>query len=124
MSGIREELHRMCMSIAEELEGYEYGSLIYTDGEGFVDKTEENEDKDDGLSAWLGYVLDIRVITDLNGKDLYGVRLCVACGGPNIYVDTEKEIVEGYWGTEHVTCGLSGSVCSSIDDLIEEYRAC
>lgn len=120
---LKNELIANCKSVAEELEGYAYGNLIYCEEEGgFIDKTDDVED--DGLGAWLSYVLDIRVTTDLSGNDLYGARVCVACGGPNIYVDTCEGCVEGYWGTEHVSVELSGSACEVINDLISEYRGC
>ena len=120
---LREELTMSCKGIAEELESYEYGQLVYIENEGgFVDKTEENEEEDDGLYGWLNNVMDIRVTTSLDGKDLYGARICVACGGPNIYVNTEDCIVEGYWGTEHVSVGISGSVCETLNDILDECR--
>lgn len=45
----------------------------------------------------LDSALDIEFAIDRRGKFL-GARLLVAFGGPNIWVDTRFDRVEGYWG--------------------------
>ena len=124
MDNTKEELNTMCKSIAEELDGYAYGELIYSESEGgFIENDDEHED--DGLYSWLSNdALDIKVLTDLDGKEIYGARICVTFGGPNIYVDTDDGLVKGYWGCAGATAELSGSICDTINDMIAEIRGC
>jgi hypothetical protein len=46
---------------------------------------------------WLEDALDIEWIVSNDKKSLLGARVLVAFGGPNIWVDTRKKIVEGFW---------------------------
>ena len=50
-----------------------------------------------------------------------GVRLLVAFGGPNIYIDTNRGIVEGCWWTDHAEAWIPSEVCATIDDVWAEY---
>lgn len=43
------------------------------------------------------------------------VRILIACGGPNIYIDSASGTVELYWWTEHASYGLSADVIVDID---------
>lgn len=54
------------------------------------------------------------------GYGLMGVRIMVACGGPNIWVDTYNREVHGYWGYDEVTAPLSIDCCDLIDALYED----
>ena len=63
----------------------------------------EPNDEDCGCSGfdYLEDVLDIEWI--LNGdKTLKGARILVAFGGPNIWINTVTEQVEGYWWSDTV----------------------
>lgn len=53
-------------------------------------------------------------------KEVRGVRLMVACGGPNVYIDTYKYTVELYWWTESATANLGFEVCDAITEMFEE----
>ena len=53
--------------------------------------------------------------------DFRGCRLVIALGGPNIYIDTRENRLEGYWGgTKFYKDFDSWEVCNEIDDIVEE----
>lgn len=69
--------------------------------------------------------LDITYYASGRGiNDYQGVRIMIACGGPNIYVDTKRGTVELYWWTESATCDLWRDACDAIDDYFSELWAC
>ena len=56
--------------------------------------------------------------------DYRGVRVMVACGGPNIYINTKRGTVELYWWTEHAEADLSKEAIEEIDAVFEELYTC
>ena len=68
-------------------------------------------------------VLDIeyRIGSD---REFLSVRLLVAYGGPNIYVDTWSQQVELYWWTDRASFPLSSEVCDQINTDFEELFNC
>lgn len=99
------------------------------------------EDEDDGtdMGLWIdtpeegvpeGYV---EVTIDDYLDENYGVRttisddgevfstsVCVAWGGPNIYIDTGSGAVEMYWWSTRCCYPIPGSVANMIDDWAQE----
>lgn len=72
------------------------------------------------------YYLDDTLTTDYiwrMGLGLVGVRLMVAFGGPNIWIDTFDEEVQGFWGGDVVKVPIPRGVCDKIDDYFEMYAA-
>lgn len=57
----------------------------------------DDESEESPIMDWLEGVLDIQWIVSSDKQTLLGARLLVAFGGPNIWVDTSRGIVEGYW---------------------------
>ena len=57
----------------------------------------DDETEDSPVMEWLDGVLDIQWIVSSDKQTLLGARLLVSFGGPNIWVDTSRGIVEGYW---------------------------
>ena len=79
----------------------------------------ENEDDEEGT-----YYFDDTYNTDFiwrMGYGLMGVRIMVACGGPNICVDTYEKAVHGYWGGDEAIAYLTNDCCERIE---EEFDAC
>jgi hypothetical protein len=80
-------------------------------------------------SAWdyfdeyynLDYVIDCNL-------EYTACRVMVACGGPNIYINTWDKCVELYWWTESGKAYLPGYVCDYIDEyfseIYESQRGC
>ena len=85
MSDTTERLTKMVKGIAE---------TIYEGG------TNDDGDEINGFN-YLEDVLDINYITQRD-KTYKGSRILVAFGGPNIWIDTLDQQVEGYWGTDKV----------------------
>ena len=73
------------------------------------------------LNKYLDKVLEITYLTD-HKKRFKGVELLVAFGGPNIYVNTRYNQVEGYWGGP--SCTLSYKDKLGLNDYFEEYWDC
>tara|TARA_R100000900_G_scaffold129212_1_gene105038 strand:- start:47 stop:382 length:336 start_codon:yes stop_codon:yes gene_type:complete len=58
----------------------------------------DNEDGPNGFD-YLENALDIQYIVSSN-KEYLGARVLVAFGGPNIWINTQKQMIEGYWWSE------------------------
>lgn len=54
------------------------------------------------------------------GYGLMGVRVMVACGGPNIWVDTFEKAVHGYWGRDEAIAYLTTDCCERIENIFGE----
>ena len=119
MSDTRTDLMHQCQYIREQLLRFTDRTLIYNPEEGTF---QPNDGTIEGGSMRDYFEdCDIRLITDLGGR-LLGTRITVAYGGPNIYVDSLKEIVEGWWGLDHIEFGLPSEICQMIDETIEGMR--
>ena len=71
--------------------------MIATQIEYGFDSVEDDDSEDSPLMDWLEGVLGFQWIVSSDKETLLGARLLVAFGGPNIWVDTNRGIVEGYW---------------------------
>lgn len=87
-----------------------------------VDDTRDLEN----VSLWdyFADALDVTCYISLGSKELQGVRIMVACGGPNIFVDTYRKTVELYWWNESAVVDLWSDVCNEIDSVFEEIYSC
>ena len=57
-------------------------------------------------------------------REYRSAEICLAWGGPNVYVDTAENAVKLFWGGERETYYISGSVSDEIDDICEEQYNC
>ena len=74
------------------------------------------------LYEYFASELDVEYYSRGRGADDYvGVRIMVACGGPNIYVDTKRGRVELHWWPETADYFLDDDVVAAIDNLYREY---
>jgi hypothetical protein len=73
----------------------------------------------DGDPPYEAY--DIKYTVDGDGTYL-GVRILLAGGGPNVYLDTYHEEIQGYWGGD--SCKLIISDYDYIDDYWQEMYGC
>lgn len=64
--------------------------------------------------------LDIEYRCDAS-KRYRSVEICIACGGPSIYLDTAEKELRLYWGLTECHYDLPYEVCEEIDSLFEEY---
>ena len=57
------------------------------------------------------------------GYGLIGVRVMIACGGPNIWVDTFERTIHGYWGCNEAIAHLTIDCCDKIEAAFEADAA-
>ena len=83
----KDELRAQCKRIADEI------------GTGNYDMEDwELEEWGEPCAAhYLSDALDMEY-TVTGNFEYRGARVCVAFGGPNIYIDTRGAVVKGYWG--------------------------
>ena len=81
--------------------------------------------KDDGeeMTAfdYLSGALDIEYIIDRKGNCIGG-RILIAFGGPNIWIDTRRGMVDGYWWGESASASYEDSI--GLEDALEELWNC
>lgn len=85
----------------------------------------DDELNDDGqeFSAfdYLQDALDIHWILN-NDRTYRGARVLVAFGGPNIWIDTNTGLVEGYWWGDYAKASFTDNI--GLDDALEELFNC
>lgn len=131
-----------CKRIAQDVEDYAEGRVyrcpecgeILTLPDDVGDKyrcpdCETVSDVDDleqlGLYDYFSDCLDIEYRVSGRARDAFrSVCIMVACGGPNIYIDTASKAVELYWWTDRASYPLSHDACDAIDDWASEYWSC
>ena len=133
-----------CQRIAEEIEAVadgncyrcpKCGEIIRWDNDQYNDEEatytcpecgEEFDESDLEPFCIYDYFDDVFDIEyRINGNREYkSVRLMVACGGPNIYIDTAERAVMLYWWTDRAQYPLSRSACDAIDAEFEELFNC
>lgn len=113
-----------CKHIADQLELISDGCL-YVDEDG---EEHDASDLDEVPEGWeqvtmYDYFADVyneRYVLDGN-MEYIAVRLMIACGGPNIWVDTETGSVELYWWGDRASYPLTSSTVAEIDALASEW---
>lgn len=108
----KKQLRDSVQNIARQLsEGF--------DQDDYKDYAEDGEE----FTAWdyIRDVLDINWVLN-NDKTYKGARLLVAFGGPNIWIDTNLGLVEGYWWGDYAKASFTDSV--GLDDVLEELYNC
>lgn len=119
------DLERQCKGIRDTLEAVYNGEMV-ADEDGCVDGVDYGLFEGDSVTMWDffshcdGDVLDIEYSVGSDGE-YRGVRLMVTFGGPNIYINTRRGEVEGYWWTDSASVWLPSEVRESIDEVWSEY---
>lgn len=111
MTNTKNENREHLENIRKELYVIQNGELI----------NEENEPV--SLYDYFEDVYDIEYRVD-SQREYRGVSLMIACGGPNIYIDTRDHKIKLYWWTEYDEIYLDSSLCDEIDEIFEEYYNC
>lgn len=131
---IADELHEVATNECYRIDGefVTREDLEKMIGSGEVTKEELEElddygytDRIEAASMW-DYFDDCYDIEYTIGSDLAfrGVRIMVACGGPNIYINTSYKRVELYWWTESVSAYMSKEAVDAINEVFEEVYKC
>lgn len=68
-------------------------------------------------------IFDIEYRIDGN-KQYKTVSVMIACGGPNIYIDTQRKAVILRWWTDSADYSLSFEACEAIDAFFEDTFYC
>lgn len=61
----------------------------------------------------IEYSIDARL-------DFRGARAMIACGGPNVYIDSKAGAVDLYWGSDEAHWYLSADCKKDVDSYFEE----
>ena len=130
MSDTKKELEEECRWIVEKVEALADEGKLYDSETGEMIDRDDLEDPNDydenryqSLYDYIADNLGIKIITSLDGSEYFGAEICVAWGGPNIYIETRDSYVRGYWGDE-VSVPLSRKASDAIDYIIDELRLC
>jgi hypothetical protein len=107
------ELQEMCQGIANELKAL--WAADFSDEE--REEMEENGEPCD-IFEYLSDVLDFEYTID-SQKRYRSVKVWVALGGPNIWIDTSEGAVKGAWGGDRASAWLPREVCDEIDGHFE-----
>lgn len=141
-----EENRQQCISIAKELEAIADGEMYRCPHCGSLYnvndiETEEEETEDErphkcphcdeeieepeqaSMYDYFDDVYDIEYRIDGNGE-YRSVKLCIAWGGPGIYVDTGDRKVKLYWWSDYAESPIFGDACDLIDEEFEDLYRC
>ena len=127
-----------CRRIAKELEQYAAGNVYKCPdcGEYITLRDDFDGDKykcpDCGTVHEIEYLeqqtmwdyledyLDIEYRISSDRETVRSVQICVAWGGPSIYLDTETKNVELYWWGDRASYPMSYDVCDALDEWAQE----
>ena len=73
------------------------------------------------IHEWMEGVYDIEWITHQD-KTYKSARLMVAGGGPNIWVNLQRNVVQGYWWGDYCEHHFSDQI--GLDEYLEEIYDC
>ena len=98
-------------------------TMIWTEDE-YYKECECGSDVDKTLNGYdyIQDVLDINYILD-GSREYKGAKLLVAFGGPNIWIDTDAQTVQGGWWGESYTASYSTDAMD-IHNCCEELFNC
>ena len=96
-----EQLRRMCKNMADSI-------------------SDPDKNHQETASDWMENVYDIEWITYQDGR-YKAARLLVAGGGPNIWVNLQRNVVQGYWAGDYCEHDFIDNL--GLDDYLEEIHA-
>ena len=131
-----------CRRIAEELEAYADGKIYkcpHCGEEYHIDEADETEDghtcphcneeiderdaEQLSLYDYFDDIFDIEYRISGN-REFRSVCIMIACGGPNIYIDTGTRKVELYWWSDRASYPIHYETIDEIDAYFEELYQC
>lgn len=145
---LKPEHEKYCKGIADQLEAVVNGVMMecphcgnYTDKRNYYDSDSETcvcehcgetiehaADTDEisiyELLADSVYDMSYTVSLEYNGLTLRGCEIMIACGGPNVYLNTNSGDVELYWSNEQGRYPMSGDVVEALDEFAREMLEC
>ena len=131
----------MCEEIADELDEYAAGRAYKCPHCGEVISLEDEHENEDGdivykcpmcgedfeeddaeqlsIYDYFEDIYDIKYTID-DGGDYCAARIMVACGGPNIWIDTDAGAVVLRWWGDRAEYLLSSTAVEAVDDWARE----
>lgn len=100
-----------CEMISKEIEAIYNGEVLNDDGETM------------SLYEYFCNALDFEY-TITSKREYKSVKIWVALGGPNVWIDTSDSCVHLAWGMDREEYPISYYVCSEIDSIFEEFFIC
>lgn len=83
----------------------------------------DSESEYEDLYAYISDVLDVDY--RLNSQlEVMGVCLYTTLGGPNVWIDTYYDTIEGRWGTSSMSIGIDTDISAEINNYYEDYISC
>ena len=73
------------------------------------------------VHEWMEGVYEIEWIT-YGDKTYKSARLMVAGGGPSIWVNLQRNVVQGYWWGDYFEYGFVDNI--GLNDYLEEFYDC
>lgn len=133
----RDENRDYCRHIAQELEKYAAGNVARCPECGEIHEIPDtvgdkfrcpscrsvgawNDWEILGVWDFLADSYDIEYRCD-SRREYRSVRVMVACGGPNIYIDTAEKAVLLYWWTDFARYSLDPAAVEAVNEWAEEY---
>ena len=130
------ENREYCKRIAEDIEAYAEGRVyrcpdcgaIVEDNQLFCECGAQvdlinGEWEQQNLYDYFSDCLDIEYRCG-SDREYRSCSVMVACGGPNIYIDTARRAVLLYWWTDRAEYPLSSDAVDAVDEWAEEYWNC
>lgn len=96
-------------------------SIADTLSNGFNDDELNADNEPMSAYDYLSDALDINWILN-NDRTYRGARVMVAFGGPNIFVDTERGIVEGFWWGDYAKASFDDNI--GLDEALNDLYNC
>lgn len=137
-----------CKEIADQLEAVVNGVMMecphcgnYTDKHNYYDSDSEicvcehcgetiegaAEANEISLYDYLAdeiFDMEYTVSIEYNGMTLRGCKIMIACGGPNIYLNTNSGDVELFWWNEQGRYSMDTDVIEALDEFAREMLEC
>lgn len=113
----KDELRKMCEGIVDDLEKV-------CEGEYWTEEERKEREEDCKDCFMWGYLVDEDSAYDIeftvgSNMEYRAVSFMVACGSPNVWIDTRRGTVRGTWGLDSVEVDIPLYVCNEIDEVGE-----
>ena len=119
----KQQLINAVNNIAEEITSPELINKMDYCPEDWDELTQEEQDEYEvTASDYLHDALDLVHIIRHASNEHIGSEICVTFGGPNIYINTRTNCVEGYWGGDKVERNFTDNL--GLDEYCEELYNC
>lgn len=123
MCDTQKMLDDMCRDISDDLDAIMDGTYINDNGYPDPYELEDEEHYSWTLYDYFYDCYDMEITHRYGTNIVVGTSICVALGGPNIYVRTDafgNTKVEGYWGSDYSICWCNfKDLASEIEDLFD-----